>query len=544
MLVFERDNQTSFLWDDRWSLFKESENGERLIYSRSYGLAACPSQLANSFGVCDSVGCGKPLYEKDIITEKTDKDFQAHSACESYECPDVKFNKNVLNYVSSLNYWTDGDTTIFRGCSDFFQKDKQTNEKKKLFKVRSRCLPDISTFNNKICPSEVSFGSETLQISSTGYETARYQNDRIVIMEDKENPGFVSVYKDNCIIATGEARSLNWCVGDINFVYSTSESCRKDNNEKFATGLPLHDINSPERECLRSCYFWLSPDLPIIMGRKEVNGQFIWSTINDEENIESRIYLKDNRWTFEITKDEFGITDLYFDGDRKLMAKFEGQCPEMVTFFDDNGLAHASPCVDSRNWLGGRYFQSKSRPMNYFKSCPFINIDDLWLSLSKDETATWLTEDGHALKKHEQTLLWTLFNKDGKIIGKTKDLPAEYPHTVNSWYQVEEYFDKYIDTPVMFDKFPKCFETVPDESDISANEWLIVAVGCLSIIIMLLLIFVGNSTTRKIRWKLGINSKYFRNILPSNLNEKFSDALVDKFIKIGMSNQKNKFNMI
>ena len=103
MLVFERDKQASFRWDDTWSLYKESEeSGERLIYSRSYGLAACPSQLANSHGVCDSVGCGKPLFEKDIIRDKPDDHYEGHSACESYECPEVRFDKAVLTRVVNL----------------------------------------------------------------------------------------------------------------------------------------------------------------------------------------------------------------------------------------------------------------------------------------------------------------------------------------------------------------------------------------------------------------------------------------------------------
>ena len=139
MLVFERDKQVSSRWDDTWSLYKESkESGERLIYSRSHGLAACPSQLANSHGVCDSVGCGKPLFEKDIIRDKPNEHFESHDSCEIYECPDVKYDKTILAYIPSYNYWTDGNVTIFRGCSDFFAKEPTTNEKKKLFKFDSR----------------------------------------------------------------------------------------------------------------------------------------------------------------------------------------------------------------------------------------------------------------------------------------------------------------------------------------------------------------------------------------------------------------------
>ncbi|CAG5110146.1 Oidioi.mRNA.OKI2018_I69.chr2.g4578.t1.cds [Oikopleura dioica] len=543
-LIFERDTLSN-LWDDRWTLYKEqSESGSRLIYSRSYGLAKCPSQLRNSFGVCDSMGCEKPLFEKDIVKERENDSFDWHNACETFTCPDVNFDGRRVKFWSSYHYWSNKDMSIFRGCSAFFLKkldgkeDVEEHEYQRLFNVYSRCLPDISTFNKRICPSSVSFGNETLMISSFLTDVSRYKGDVLEISEDPINePGIVSIFKGEknrrCRVATAEAESLNWCVGDLDFVYNKTESCMENSNEKYSIGLPFHQIDSPDRECPKSCFFWAFPDMPIVMG--QINGTNTWSTFNDE-HIQSRIYLENNLWKFEVTYDQWGM----LGNSTTLQAKFEGQCPDMVTFFDENGLAQTTPCLTNDSFLGGRFFTNLTRPRPYFKHCPFIKIDSLWLALSKDEAGVWWSEnDNHVLKRHENTLHWTLINKDGEILEQTNDLAAEFPNTVNSWYKIESNENEQAKIPLMFEKFPKCFserlvEEVPviPPEEVANNPWALFIIAVLSLITVVLLVIVTKLAAKKIRYAFGMNSKYFRQILPSNLNEKFSDALVDKFVKI------------
>ena len=206
------------------------------------------------------------------IDEKTNDNFEGYDTCENYKCPNVKFDGKILKFKEYFNNWTaiDGSVSIFRGCSDFFMKDIQNNSIRKLFAVYSRCLPDIATFNRKICPASVSFGSETLVINSRDSELSIYQNARMAIKESPEAPGLVQIFRNGCRIATAEAESLNWCVGDLDFVYNATESsyCPEDENAKFATGLSLHEINTPDRECPRSCFFFDSPDLTGVNKRR------------------------------------------------------------------------------------------------------------------------------------------------------------------------------------------------------------------------------------------------------------------------------------